>query len=447
MRLQHFFALTVCLTSIAGAQTSSSQGNAKQAPDPRKLVLVGDRLKPLKYDEMTPEQRTMIDHLLAGERGGARGPFNVLLRSPEVGDFAQQFGGAMRFRTTIPKDVSETIIIMTGRYWSAQYEWTAHKAAALQNGVKPEIVDAIAAGKRPSGMPSEMEVAYNFIDELLTTHQVSDATFKAAKDRYGEKGAVDMAGLSGWYGLVSMALNLDRYPLGPDAQPELKPLDNPLPIVGSGFATAIPGTPAPAAATSTAKGKMFTLRGDRFKPLTYEQMTPEQKEFTDLAMAGRGTAGSFNISLRSPEAGKLFYQMGERVRFHMSVPDKLKELTILLTARYWGAQFEWLAHHRAAAQAGLSEDKIKAIAEGKRPAGMSADEETVYNFITELFKTKQTSDATFASVKNLVGERGMVDLLVTAGYYQVVSMLMNLDRMPLNDNQQPELKYLAKPIS
>jgi 4-carboxymuconolactone decarboxylase len=175
-------------------------------------------------------------------------------------------------------------------------------------------------------------------------------------------------------------------------------------------------------------------------------MTPEQKKLTDEALAGRGTGGSFNVSLRSPEAGELFYAMGERVRFHMAVPDKLKELAILLTARYWAAQFEWLAHRRAAAQAGLSEDKIKAIAEGRRPMGMSPDEEAVYSFITELFKTRQVSDATFAAAKNLVGERGVVDLMVSAGFYQIVSMFMNVDRLPLNTNQQAELKYLAKPL-
>src|SRR5579862_7808234 len=157
MRPQLFCAFVVCVMSV-NPQIASAQAAAKQAPDPHSLVLVGDRFKPLKYDEMTPEQKKMIDHLLAGERGGVRGPFNVLLRSPEVGDFAQAFGGSMRFRTTIPKDVSETIIIMTGRYWMAQYEWTAHKAAALTAGVKPEIVDAIAHGKRPTGMHHDMEI-------------------------------------------------------------------------------------------------------------------------------------------------------------------------------------------------------------------------------------------------------------------------------------------------
>ena len=444
MRRQIFCAVMTGAMSIVSAQAPSNQ--AKQAPDPHSLVLLGDRFKPLKYDEMTPEQKTMIDHLLAGERGGVRGPFNVLLRSPEVGDLGAEFGGAMRFRTALPADVREVVIIMTGRYWMAQYEWNAHQAAALQNGVSQPIVDAIATGKRPVGMPPEMELAYNLIDELLTTHQVTDATFKAAKDKYGERGVVDMIGLSGWYGLVSMLLNVDRYPLAEGVQPGLKPLDNPLPAIGMGFATPIPGVLSPAETKSAAGGKEFTMRGDRFKPLTYEQMTPQQRKMTDIAVAQRGTGGSFNINVRDPDGGQLLFDMGDRVRFHMSVPDKLKELAIVLTARYWGAQFEWLAHRRAAVQAGLSEDKVKAIAEGRRPVGMSADEEAVYNFITELFKTKQVNDATFAAVKNVAGERGTVDLIVSAGYYQMVSMLMNVDRLPVNANQQPELKYLAKPL-
>ena len=152
LRFQLFCAFAICVMCSANAQTTSTTANSRQAPDPRSLVLVGNRFKPLNYDEMTPEQKIMIDHLLAGERGGARGPFNVLLRSPEVGDLGAEFGGAMRFRTDIPKDVSEMVIIMTGRFWMAQYEWTAHKATALRNGVQPEIVDAIANGKRPSGM-------------------------------------------------------------------------------------------------------------------------------------------------------------------------------------------------------------------------------------------------------------------------------------------------------
>src|SRR5580765_6719074 len=229
MRFQIFCAVMIGAVSIVRAQAPATE--AKQAPDPHTLVLAGDRFKPLQYDEMTAPQKTMIDHLLAGERRGANGPFNVLLRSPEVGDLAAEFGGAMRYRTVLPRDVSETIIIMTGRYWMAQYEWNSHKAAALQNGVSAAIVEAIATGRRPTGMKPEMEIAYNLIDELLTSHQVTDATFKAVKDKYGERGVVDIVGLSGWYGLVSMLLNVDRYPMPPGVPPDLKPLENPLPVI------------------------------------------------------------------------------------------------------------------------------------------------------------------------------------------------------------------------
>lgn len=396
---------------------------------------------------MTPEQKAMLDHLPASGRGQVEGPTNILLRSPEVGELALRFGDAMRFRTALPKDVSEMIILMTVRYWMSQAEWRSHRTVALANGVRPAIVEAIATGRRPPALSAGMEVAYDFLAELLTTHQVSDADFKAVKDSYGERGVVDLIGLSGWYGLVCMMRNVDRYPLPRGAPPELKPLAKPLPTkVAVGFERSVPGTLSPAEVKSSAKGHEFTLLGDRFQPLTYEQMTPDQQKMTDLAVSQRGTGGNFNITLRDPDGGQSFFDMGERVRFHMSAPDKLKELTILLTGRYWGAQYEWYVHHRAAVRAGLSEDKVKDIAEGRRPREMTPDEEAVYNFITELFKTKYVRDTSFGAVRDIVGERGVVDLIVTAGYYQTVSMFMNVDRLPVAANQQAELQYIANPL-
>ena len=277
----------------------------------------------------------------------------------------------MRFRTGLPKDVSETIIIMTGRYWMAQYEWNAHKAAALQNGVNPAIVDAIATGKRPTGMPPEMEVAYNLIDELLTTHQVTDATFKAAKDKYGERGVVDMIGLSGWYGLVSMSLNVDRYPLAQGVQPELKPLENPLPVVGMGFATPVPGTPSPAEVKSTVKGKGFTLTG---RPLQAAHLrADDSRAEEDDGYHGRwrneAQAGASISSCAIPMRGQLFFDMGDRVRFHMSVPDKLKEIGDHAYGALLGCALR-MAGSPAGRRAGRAErGKVKAIAEGRRPAG------------------------------------------------------------------------------
>ena len=210
-------AMMILLTAVLGAQ-------APAKPDPKTIKFVGDRFKPLTWAEMTPAQRTMVEDLVSGPRAGAGGPFNVLLRSPEMGNIAQKFGASMRFNPDMPRKLNEMAIIITARYWTAQYEWYAHKRAAIEAGLNPAIVDAIANGRRPAGLSKDEDIVYTFCTELLNTKHVSDATFAATKNAFGEKGVVDLMGVMSWYQMVSMLLNVDRYPLPDGAQPELKPL-------------------------------------------------------------------------------------------------------------------------------------------------------------------------------------------------------------------------------
>ena len=216
--------LVVTLVAAIIQSTSAQAPSTQPRPDPKTIKFVGDRFKPLTWDEMTPAQHTMVEHLFAGPRAGANGPFNVLLRSPEMGDIAQQFGASMRFNQSMPRKLNEMAIIITARYWTAQYEWYAHKRAALDAGLSPAIVDAIANGRRPAGMSKDEEAVYNFCTEVLNTKHVSDATFAAAKAAFGETGVVDLMGVMSWYQMVSMLLNVDRYPMPDGVQPELKPL-------------------------------------------------------------------------------------------------------------------------------------------------------------------------------------------------------------------------------
>jgi len=214
----------IAFTLLAAAAVVAAAQAPRTAPDPRALQLRGNRFKPLTYDEMTAPQKKMIDNLLAGPRGGAAGPFNALLRSPEMGDLAASFGAATRFKTSIPPKLNELAIILVGRHWTSQFEWQAHHRAALQAGLSPAICDAIAEGRRPQNMAKDEEVVYNFVTELLNTTQMSDATFNATKAAFGERGIIDLIGVMGWYTTVSMVLNVDQHPL-PDGQaPPLKPL-------------------------------------------------------------------------------------------------------------------------------------------------------------------------------------------------------------------------------
>ena len=199
---------------------------AAQAPpaavNTANLGLVGDRFKPMTWDQMNDIQKKMTTDTLTGPRRGLGGPFNVLLRSPEMGDLAMKFGEYSRFRPAVPAKLRELAIILVARHWTAHFEWSAHRNAAAQAGLSADIITAIANRKRPTGMQPDEEAVYNFANELLETKQVSDATFKAVVDRFGEKGAVDIIGVMGWYQMVSMLLNVDRYPLANGAQPELK---------------------------------------------------------------------------------------------------------------------------------------------------------------------------------------------------------------------------------
>ena len=185
----------------------------------RELNLRGDRFKPLSWDELTPDQRTMVNDLLSGTRTSLNGPFNVTLRSPEMGNIAQKLGEYLRFRTSVPARLNEMAILMTAKWWSSQYEWVAHQPLAAAAGLSGTVIDAIRAGQRPARMQPDEAAVYDFVTELHNRRRVSDATFKAATAVLGEKGVVDLIAVLGYYDFVSMILNVDRYPLPSGAAP------------------------------------------------------------------------------------------------------------------------------------------------------------------------------------------------------------------------------------
>lgn len=182
------------------------------------------RFKELTPEIMTPEQRKVADAIQSGPRGsGLRGPFNALLRSPGLCDLVQRVGAYVRFSSSIPVRLNELAIIMAGRKWTAQYEFYAHRRLAIEAGLKSEICDAVAANTRPSGMQDDEAAVYDFCSELLATGQVSDLSYERITERFGERGAIDLIGVLGYYSLVSMVLNVDRVPLPPGEAPPLRP--------------------------------------------------------------------------------------------------------------------------------------------------------------------------------------------------------------------------------
>jgi 4-carboxymuconolactone decarboxylase len=177
----------------------------------------------------------------------------------------------------------------------------------------------------------------------------------------------------------------------------------------------------------------FNTRGNRFKPLAYTELTPEQRAFADKEIAGgrKPETGPFNIYLRSPEMAELSRPLGDYLRFKAPMPRKFKEIAIMLTSRYWGGQYVWYSHRQQALDAGLSPAFIAAMAAGERPANMSPDEATMYDFCTQLLSTRQVSDTNFTAAKALIGERGIVEIVGLMGQYTGLTMLFVVDRYPV----------------
>jgi 4-carboxymuconolactone decarboxylase len=183
------------------------------------------RFKPLAENEMSEAQRKVYSEIASGPRGGVRGPFNALLRSPELADRAQKLGEWVRFRSSLPERLRELAILVTARYWSAQYEWHAHHAHALKAGLDPRLAAELALGKRPTGMADDEAAIHDFCRELHEKKAVDDATYARVVKHFGESGAVDLIGVIGYYTLVSMVLNVDRVPVPGGAPAPLPPLE------------------------------------------------------------------------------------------------------------------------------------------------------------------------------------------------------------------------------
>ncbi len=186
---------------------------------------MAERFPELTPETMTTEQRRVADAIQSGPRGaGLRGPFNALLRSPELADAVQKVGEVVRFRSSIPEGLNELAILVTGRKWTAQYEFYAHRRLALKAGLRPAIADAVAAGRRPEGMAEDEADVYDFATELLETGEVSEAVHARILSRFGERGVIDLVGACGYYTLVSLVLNTAQVRLPSGEAPPLKKL-------------------------------------------------------------------------------------------------------------------------------------------------------------------------------------------------------------------------------
>lgn len=187
------------------------------------IGIAPERMPAIPVDKLSPAQKQAAAAISAGPRGGVKGPFHALLRSPDLMDRVQRVGEYVRYHCPLDKRINEMVAAITARHWTQQFEWWAHARQALEAGLKPAIAEAIAEGRRPAGMAEDEEIVHDFLGELLLHKGVCDATYERAVRKFGEQGVIDIIGISGYYGLLAMVMNVAR-----TAVPE----GNPLPLPG-----------------------------------------------------------------------------------------------------------------------------------------------------------------------------------------------------------------------
>lgn len=182
-----------------------------------------DRMPPLDPATMSAEQKKAAAELAAGPRGGLRGPFIPLLRSPQLMDRLQKVGEYLRYHSALEPRLSEFAMLIVSRRMTQQFEWQIHYPLALKAGLAARTADTLAEGSRPPAMAEDEEIVYDFCDELLRTHGVSEPSYRRAVGRFAEPGVVDLVGLVGYFVTVSMVMNVAHTPAGQD--PAVRPLE------------------------------------------------------------------------------------------------------------------------------------------------------------------------------------------------------------------------------
>ena len=203
------------LTLAAGSLAIIATGPRAMSKEPR--------FSQLTMDQLTDQQKPLAEQIMKISSVGIGGPYNPLLRSPVLGQRMFDLLHYLRWETSVPLKLNEFAILIIGRQWRSQVEWLAHAPLAIKAGLSPDIVAELKANKRPSNMPPQESVVYDFITELTTRHAVSDETFNRAKELLGEQQVVDLTTVAGTYVAVAMLLAMSEQGVPPGRESPFKP--------------------------------------------------------------------------------------------------------------------------------------------------------------------------------------------------------------------------------
>ena len=186
----------------------------------------------------------------------------------------------------------------------------------------------------------------------------------------------------------------------------------------------------------------------RFAPLKADELSPAQKAWADMiAVPPRNAkfgAPPYRAYIRNPELAPRLSALSDYLRWNTTLPPRLSEFAILITARQWTVQYEWSAHYPLALKAGLDPKILGDISAGRRPENMREDEAALYDLATALYRDKKVTDTVYKTAVDKFGERGVMDIIGIIGYYDLVSMTLLTMQAGAPNDSVPPLPVLAK---
>ena len=181
------------------------------------------RFPQLTLDQLNEQQKPLGDQIMKVSSVGIGGPYNLLLRSPVLGQRLYDLFYSLRWQTSVPTKLNEFAILIIGRQWRSQIEWFAHAPIAAKAGLSDGLIAELKANKRPSNMADDEALVYDFVTELTSTQKVSDATFARARKIFSDQQLVDLTAVAGNYVMVAMILAMAEQTVPPDKEEPFKP--------------------------------------------------------------------------------------------------------------------------------------------------------------------------------------------------------------------------------
>ena len=400
------------------------------------------RLGMIEREALAEDERRFHDAVKAIRRRPISGPFIVTMNSsPDLAARFAHLGHYFHARgqadeSVVPIRVRSFISLIGSRALDAPYEWAAWVNWALEAGIPQETVDAIREGKAPPRLTADEKLVTELCTQMISgNHRVSGATFKAALERFGTQGLVELVVTLGYFAMIALPLNAFEIEMAAAQHAQRKPFA-PLRVGGR------PWTP-----TNDATRALPPIKGlgsNARVPLlaTHDDLAPQDQHFLDRVIRTRGSISpAFGLLLHTPDVAERIAAIGEFFLYQSSLPPRPKALAWLVTARELDCNYTWAAGTVAARSAGIDAQLVQALERGKPLVGLSPQDEALVAFCYQLLRgNHHVSDETYDAVVNRFGVKNAVQISTAVGYIAMMSLIVNpFELANMADETRPAL--------